>query len=62
MGSTAHIEEGMRGLAKDVHKLACLGVRLTGSAEGGIEVTSEAESSLVSEVKEKEDQDPIFLS
>jgi len=61
MGSTAHIEEGRRELAKDVHRLACLGVRFTDSAEGGIAVTSKAESSLMSEVKEKQDQDPILL-
>ncbi|KAH0650238.1 hypothetical protein KY284_030150 [Solanum tuberosum] len=61
MGSTAHIEEGRRELAKDVHRLACLGVRFTDSAEGGIAMTSRAESSLMSEVKEKQDQDPIFL-
>ncbi|KAH0728078.1 hypothetical protein KY284_003943 [Solanum tuberosum] len=61
MGSTAHIEEGKRELAKDVHRLACLGVRFLYSAEGGIVVANRAESSLVSEVKEKQDQDPILL-
>ena len=53
MGSTTHIEEGKRELAKDVHRLARLRVRLIDSAEGGIAVTRRAESSLVSEVKEK---------
>ena len=61
MGSTAHVEEGKRELAKDVHILACLGVRLLDSVEGGIAVANGAESSLVSEVKEKQDQDPILL-
>ncbi|KAH0728063.1 hypothetical protein KY284_003928 [Solanum tuberosum] len=61
MGSTAHVEEGKRELAKDVHRLAHLGVRLMDSTEGGIVVTNGAESSLVSEVKEKQDQDPILL-
>ena len=61
MGSTTHIEEGNRELAKYVHRLACLGVRFTDSAEGGIAVTSKAESPLMSEVKEKQDQDPILL-
>ncbi|KAH0757858.1 hypothetical protein KY290_021351 [Solanum tuberosum] len=61
MGSTTHIEEGKRELAKDVHRLACLGIRLIDSAEGGIAVANGAESSLVSEVKEKQDQDPILL-
>ena len=31
------------------------------STEGGIVMTNGADSSLVSEVKEKHDQDPIFL-
>ncbi|KAH0679031.1 hypothetical protein KY284_020116 [Solanum tuberosum] len=61
MGSTAHIEEGKRELAKDVHRLARLRVRLMDSTEEGIAVTNGVESSLVSEVKEKQDQDPILL-
>ncbi|WMV49525.1 hypothetical protein MTR67_042914 [Solanum verrucosum] len=61
MGSTAHIEEGNRELAKDVHRLARLEVRLIDSAKRGIEVTSGAESSLVSEVKGEKDPDPILL-
>ncbi|KAH0784113.1 hypothetical protein KY290_003711 [Solanum tuberosum] len=61
MGSITHVEEGKRELAKDLHRLARLGVRLSDSAEGGIAVTSRAESSLVSEVKEKQDRDPILL-
>ena len=61
MGSTAHVEEEKRELAKDVHRLARLGVRLMDSTEGGVVVMNGAESSLVSEVKEKQDQDPILL-
>ncbi|WMV34375.1 hypothetical protein MTR67_027760 [Solanum verrucosum] len=61
MGSTAHIEDGKRELAKDVDRLAHLGVRLLDSAEGGIEVASEAKSSLVSEVEGEKDPDPILL-
>ena len=52
MGSTSLFEEEKKELAKDVHRLARLGVRLMGSTEGGIVVTNGAESSLVSEVKE----------
>ncbi|KAH0715252.1 hypothetical protein KY284_008157 [Solanum tuberosum] len=48
-------------LAKDMHKLARLGVRLMDSIEGGVVVMNGAESSLVSEVKEKQDQDPSLL-
>ncbi|KAH0679995.1 hypothetical protein KY290_022105 [Solanum tuberosum] len=61
MDSTAHVDEEKSELAKDVHRLACLRVRLKDSTEGGIVVTNGAESSLVSEVKEKKDQDPILL-
>ena len=61
MGSTAHVEEEKRELAKDVHKLARQGVRLMDSTEGVIVVTNGAESSLVLEVKEKQDQDSILL-
>ncbi|KAH0712585.1 hypothetical protein KY289_008544 [Solanum tuberosum] len=61
MGSTAHVDEEKRELAKDVHRLERLEVRLMDSTEGEIVVTNEVESSLVSEVKEKEDQDPIVL-
>ncbi|KAH0781716.1 hypothetical protein KY290_001314 [Solanum tuberosum] len=50
-----------RELAKDVHRLARLGVRLMDSTEGGVVVMNGDESSLVSEVKEKHDQDPILL-
>ncbi|WMV19080.1 hypothetical protein MTR67_012465 [Solanum verrucosum] len=61
MGSTAHVEEGKKELAKDVHKLARLGVKLMDSNEGGVVVMNGAESSLVSKVKEKQDQDPVLL-
>ncbi|KAH0739661.1 hypothetical protein KY290_038366 [Solanum tuberosum] len=61
MGSTAHVEESKKELSKDVHKLARLGVRLMDSNEGGVVVMNGAESSLMSEVKEKQDQDPVLL-
>src|SRR5688572_1241028 len=61
MGSTAHIEEDKKELARDVHRLARLGVQLIDSSEGGAIVKNGAESSMVAEVKEKQDQDPILL-
>ena len=61
MGITAYVEEEKRELAKDVHILACLGVKLMDSTKGEIIVINGAESSLVSEVKGKQDQDPILL-
>ena len=53
MGSTTHVEEEKRELAKDVHKISHQGVRLMDSTEGGIVVTNEAKLSLVSKMKEK---------
>ncbi|WMV58674.1 hypothetical protein MTR67_052059 [Solanum verrucosum] len=61
MGSVAHVEEEKRELAKDVHKLARLGVRLMSISDGGITVQNGAESSLVVEVKEMQDSDPILF-
>ncbi|KAH0636311.1 hypothetical protein KY290_036738 [Solanum tuberosum] len=61
MASTSYVEKYMKELAKDVHRLAILGVRLMESNEGGVVVMNGAGSSLVSEVKEKQDQDPIWL-
>ena len=61
MGSVAHVEEKRRELAKDVHRLARLGVRLMSISDGGVTVQNGAESSLVVEVKEKQDSDPILL-
>ena len=43
MGSTDHVEEEKRELAKGVPKLARLGVRLMDSTKGGIVVTNAAE-------------------
>ena len=62
MGSTTHGKEEKRELAKDIHRLTRLGVRLIDSTKGGIMVTDGAKSSLVSEVKEKQNKDPIFLN
>uniref|UniRef100_M1DVB7 Gag-pol polyprotein n=1 Tax=Solanum tuberosum TaxID=4113 RepID=M1DVB7_SOLTU len=47
--------------AKDVHMLARLGVRLMSISNGGVIVQNGSESSLVPEVKEKQDSDPILL-
>ena len=60
MGSTAYLEEDKKELAKDLNRLTCLGVRLMDFKLGAIVVTNGAESSLVSEVKEKQDQDLIL--
>ncbi|XP_070057562.1 uncharacterized protein [Nicotiana tomentosiformis] len=61
MGSLAHLEANQRPLAKEVHRLASLGVRLTDSSEGGVIVQNRAESSLVVEVKYKQYNDPLLV-
>ena len=57
MGSVAHVEEKRKELVKDVHRLAHLGVRLMSILNSGVTVQNRAESSLVVEVKEKQDSD-----
>ena len=47
-------------LVKDVHRLARLGVRLISISDSGVIVQNEAESSLIEEVKEKQESDPIL--
>ena len=61
IGSVAHVENDKKQLARDMHSLARLGVRLLDSAEGSMLVQSSFESSLVSEVKEKQDRDPSLV-
>lgn len=61
MGDTAHVEERKRELAKEMHRLARLGVQLEENNEGGVNVQNGSASSLVSEVKEKQDQDLVLL-
>ncbi|KAH0757932.1 hypothetical protein KY290_021425 [Solanum tuberosum] len=61
MGSVAHVEKERKELAKDVHRLARLGVFLMSISDDGVTVQNGAESSLVAEFKEKQDSDPILL-
>ncbi|KAH0672236.1 hypothetical protein KY284_023323 [Solanum tuberosum] len=61
MGSVAHVEEEKNELARDAHRLARLGVRLMSILDGGATVQNGAESSLVIEVKENQNSDPILL-
>ncbi|WMV55308.1 hypothetical protein MTR67_048693 [Solanum verrucosum] len=58
---SVHYLEGRKELEKDVHRLARLGVRLMSISDGGVTVQNGSESSLVGEVKEKQDNDPILL-
>ena len=61
MCSLGHNDEEKKELAKDVHWLARFRVQIMDSTLEGIVVTNRDESSLVSKVKEKQDQDPILL-
>ncbi|XP_070042768.1 uncharacterized protein [Nicotiana tomentosiformis] len=61
MGSLAYLEADQRPLAKEVHQLASLGVRLVDSSEGGVIVQNRVESSLVMEVKKKQYNDPLLV-
>ena len=61
MVSVAHVEKEKMDLMKDVHRLARLGVRLMSKSDRGVTVHNGSKSSLVVEVKEKKDSDPIFL-
>ena len=59
MGSVAHVEEKRKELLKDFHTLALLGVCLMIIADNGVTVQNREESSLVVEVKEKQESDLI---
>ena len=63
MGSISHIDEAKKFLAREVHWLARLGVRLEGSPNGGAIVHHNSESSLMIEVKSKQNLDrPLMES
>ena len=57
MGSVSHLIEAKKDLARDVDKLARLGVRLESSPDGGVIVHRNSMSSLVVEVKSKQHHD-----
>ena len=61
LGNVAHIEEKRNELVKDVQRLARLGVRLMSILDSGVTVQNRDELSLVVEVKENQDSDPILL-
>ena len=57
MGSVSHLDEAKKDLAREVHRLARLGVRLESSLDGGAIVHENSESSLVVEVMSKQHVD-----
>ena len=61
MGSASYVEEKRKELVKDVHRLARLGVLLMSISNSGVTVQNGAGSSLVVEVKKKQESDLILL-
>ena len=61
MGSTAHVEDEKKELAKEVHRLARLGVRSADSTSGGVSVHPSSESSFVVEVKQGQHLDLVLM-
>jgi len=61
MGSLAHVEPEKRQLAREIHQLACLGVRLVDSEDGGVLLQNTTKSSLIAEVKERQYEDPELV-
>ncbi|XP_070056515.1 uncharacterized protein [Nicotiana tomentosiformis] len=61
MGSIAHVEAEKRQLTREIHHLACLGVQLVNSNDGGGVLQNTAKSSLVAEVKERKYKDPELV-
>ena len=59
-GSTTHIEDE-KDLAKYVHRLSRLGVRLIDSTSGGVSVHHSSASSLVVEVKKGQHIDLVLM-
>ena len=57
MGSVYHLDEANKDLAREVHTLARLGMRLESSPDGGAIVYHNSESSLQVEVKFKQHLD-----
>ncbi|XP_069150286.1 uncharacterized protein [Solanum lycopersicum] len=61
MGILAHVTDDKKELSKDVHRLAHLGVRLEESSKGGFMIHHNADSSLVVDVKSKQNLDPLLM-
>ena len=61
MGSVAHVKEQTKELVKDVHILSLLGILLMSLLDTGKSIQNRVESSLIVEVKEKQDKNQILL-
>ncbi|XP_070020249.1 uncharacterized protein [Nicotiana sylvestris] len=61
MGSLTHVEAEKRQLTREIRQLACLGVWLVDSGNGGVVLQNTAKSSLIAEVKERQYEDPELV-
>ncbi|XP_070045249.1 uncharacterized protein [Nicotiana tomentosiformis] len=61
MGNLAHVEAEKKELAREIHQLACLWVRLVNSYDGGVVLQNTAKSSPIAEVKERQYEDPELV-
>ena len=61
MGSVVHVEEERKEIVEDVHCLARLGVCRLIISDNSVTVQNGAEYSLVVEVKENQESDPILI-
>ena len=59
LGTVAQVQKESKDLVKDVHKLSRFGVCLMSLSYNGVTVHNGEEPSLVVQVKEKQDSDPI---
>ncbi|WMV08748.1 hypothetical protein MTR67_002133 [Solanum verrucosum] len=61
MSNVAHVNDCKKDLVCDVHRFSQLGFYLVDSNEGGVIVKNSSNSSLVSDVKVKQDLDLVMV-
>ncbi|XP_070014694.1 uncharacterized protein [Nicotiana sylvestris] len=61
MGSLAHVEAEKRQLTREIHQLACLGVQIVDSGNGGVVLQNTTKSCLIAKVKERQYEDPELV-
>ena len=61
MGSLCDVRPEKKGMARELQRLASLGVRVVDSGSSGATIQNSAVSSLVAEVKERQYEDPMLL-
>ena len=61
MKSASHINDKKKELAKNVHRLERLGVRIVDAPDGGVPIHSSSKSLYVVDVKSKTHLHPVFM-